>query len=267
MHDKKHNKGLNFGGFSGYYGAMSTNDGYGGFNYVGDFDYMNASTWTSPGGPGYQLGWCDTGYQNIASAAHAKSLAWIYDYGVMETANGHSFTLDSFLATSAWSLNQTWEVISYTEKHGQLFEKGSEYIQTNFNKAETVKFTGANWTGIAAVAIEMISYGAAGNTCTYGNAQYGNQMCLDQLKVKFAKTADLKHDKGNLLTPYQLQHHHQTAAHVAAAAHVAHVDASQAASHPAAHHTDTGYNSQLLSLGHDSGLTSQFHLPAVEHLA
>ena len=269
MQDKKHKgKGLNFTGQPGYYGAMSGHDGFGGFNYTGDFEYMNSSTWTKPGGPGYQIGWCDTGYQNIAAAAKTTGLAWIYDYGVMETASSHSFKLESFLATDSWSANQSWEIISYTESNGQLTEKGSMDIKTTFSKAETFKFKGADWKGIAAVAFEVLSYGSPGNTCSYGTAEYGLQMCLDQVKVKFSKKADLKHNGGNILTPYQLAHH-QAAAHVAVASHVAHVDSSHAAANAnsGVHHTDTGYHTQLFSLGHESGLTSQFHLPAVEHLA
>ncbi len=268
MHDKKHKgKGFNFTGFSGYYGTMSAHDGFGGFNYESDFLYMNSSTWTKPGGPGYVNGWCDTGYQNVAAAAKASGVAWIYDYGLMESASGHSFKLESFLAASSWSANQSWEVISYTDNNGSLTEKGSMDIKTTFSKAQTFKFKGADWKGIAAVAFEFLSYGSPGNTCSYGVASYGLQMVLDQVKVKFSKKADLKHDGGKLLSPYQM-HHNVAGAHVAAAAHVAHIDASHAANaNSAVHHTDTGYHSQLLSLGHDSGLTSQFHLPAVEHFA
>ncbi|HTT84948.1 MAG TPA: hypothetical protein VMF67_15840, partial [Rhizomicrobium sp.] len=222
MQDKKHKtKGLNFGGFSGYYGPMSGHDGYGGFDYVGDVSYMNASIWTKANGPGYELGWCDTGYQNIAQAAHTKSLGWIYEYGLMETASKHTFTLESFLATASWSYNQPWEVISYTEKNGALVQKGTMNITPTFSKAETITFKGKDWTGIAAIAFEIQGDGSAGNTCTYGTARYGYEMCIDKVKVKFAKKADLKHNASNLLTPYQL-HHHTAAAHVAAASQGAH---------------------------------------------
>ncbi len=267
--DKHHKKsrGLNFSGFSGYYGAMSAHDGYGGLAYSSDFMYMNQSCWTAPGGPGYINGWCDSGFQTIAADTRETSLAWIDKYGVMESADCHSFTLRSFMATSAWSANQSWEITSYIENNGQLVEKGSMEIKTTFSKAETFKFKGADWKGVAAIAFEMLSYGSPGNSCTYGPS-YGLQMCIDHLKVKFSKKADLKHTGGNLLTPYEL-HHHQKAAHVAAVSQVTHdiAAAHSGGDGSAAHHrTDTGYHSQLLTLGHDSGLTSQFHLPGVEHL-
>jgi hypothetical protein len=269
MNDSSHKgKGLNFGGFSGYYGLMSVHDGYGGFNYLADFEYMNASTWTSPGGWGYQYNWCDTGYQNISAEAKTASLGWVYQYGLMETANGHSFSLESFLAAASFSSNQSWELISYTENKGELIQKATMDLSLGYNEIDTVKLTGKNTKGfsnIAAVAFEMINYGSPGNSCTYGTAVYGYQMCIDDLKVKFSKKADLKHDNGKLLTPYQL-HHHTGAAHVAAASQMAHNVAAAYGGEPAAHHADAGYHSQLLSLEQESGLTGQFHLPAVEHL-
>jgi len=269
MHDKKHKtKGLNFSGFSGYYGAMSAHDGYGGFNYLDDVLYMNQSTWTKPDGAGYINGWCDTGYQNVAAAAKATSLAWIYEYGVMETDSSKTFTLESFLATASWSANEEWNVISYTESNGSLTEKGSQDIYVNFSKADTFKFKGKDWKGISAVAFSIVTEGSPGNTCTYGSAVYGVQMCIDQLKVKFAKKADLKHNGGNLQTPYMLHHQHN-AAHVAAISQATHdISATHLNNGSSSHHqTDSGYHSQLLSLSHDTGLTSQFHLPSVEHFA
>jgi hypothetical protein len=139
----------------------------------------------------------------------------------------------------------------------------------SYNQIDTVKLTGKNAKGfsnIAAVAFEMINYGSPGNSCTYGTAVYGYQMCIDDLKVKFSKKADLRQDSGKLLTPYQ-QHHHTAAAHVAAVSQIAHNAAAAHGAESAAHHTDPGYHSQLLSLEQESGLTGQFHLPAVEHLA
>jgi hypothetical protein len=270
MNDDNHKaKSLNFGGFSGYYGFMSAHNGYGGFNYLADFDYMNASTWTSPGGWGYQYNWCDTGYQNVSAAAKTTSLGWVYQFGLMETPNGHSFSLQSFLAAASFSVNQSWEVISYTESKGQLVQKATMDLSLSYNQVETVKFSGKNAKGfsnIAAVAFEMINYGSPGNSCTYGTAVYGYQMCIDDLKVKFSKKADLKHDNGKLLAPYQM-HHRMGASHVAAASQIAHNEAAVHGGGPAAHHADPAYHSQLLALEHDLGLTGQFHLPAVDHLA
>jgi hypothetical protein len=91
-------------------------------------------------------------------------------------------------------------------------------------------------------------------------------MCIDKLKVRFTKKADLKHS-GALPTPYQL-HHHSTAAHVTASPQQTHnvAAAHASATNPATQHVDAGSHSQLLSLSHDPGLTGQFQLPAVEHL-
>jgi hypothetical protein len=268
MQGKHHKKAevLNFSGFSGYYYWL---DGYGGFNYLDDFLVMNASTWTKSGGAGYVNGWCDTGYQNVAAAAHATSLAWIYDYGVMETASTHTFTLESFLAASSWSANQNWDVISYTESNGVLTEKGEKEITPTFSKAETFRFKGAGWKGIAAIAFSMVSLGSPGNTCTYGTAEEGYQLCIDRLKVKFSNKADLKHNGGNLLTPYMLNHQQHNAAHMASVSQAAHdLSATHAHDTTSSHHpTDSLYHTQLLSLGPDTGLTGQFHLPAVEHFA
>jgi hypothetical protein len=272
MLDKHHhNKGevLNFSGFSGYYGAMSAQDGYGGFNYLDDFLVMNASTWTKPDGVGYENGWCDTGYQNVAAAAKATSLAWIYEYGVMESYSSKTFALESFMATASWSANEAWDVISYTESNGYLTEKGEKEISVTFSKAQTVKFKGADWKGIAAIAFSLVSEGSPGNTCTYGTAEYGVQLCIDRLKVKFSNKADLRHNGGNLQTPYMLHHQQHNGAHVAAVSQAAHdISAAHWTDSNSAHpQTDGGYHSQLLSLGNDTGLTGQFHLPSVEHFA
>jgi hypothetical protein len=93
-------------------------------------------------------------------------------------------------------------------------------------------------------------------------------MCIDDVKATFSKKADLKHAGGKLLTPYQQHHHGAAAAHVAASAQMPHNAASPHAvtADAANHHTDGGYQSQLLSLEHETGMTGQFHLPAVEHL-
>lgn len=270
MDDKKlKGKALNFGGFSGYYGLMSAHDGYGGFNYLSDFEYMNASTWTKPGGRGYQLDWCDTGYQNICDKAKTTSLGWVYEYGLMESASKHSFSLESFMATVSWSDNQNWEVISYSLKHGTLVQKAVMDLTLSYDKTETIKLTGKEakeFSNIAAVAFSMTSLGSPGNSCTYGTANYGYQLCIAKMKVQFSTKADLKHDNGKLLTPY-MQHHQTPAGHVAAAAlhntATAHADGS---GHSASQNADAGYHSQLLSLTHDPGLTGQFHLPAIDHL-
>jgi hypothetical protein len=255
MNDGKHQAAaLNFGGFTGYYGLMSAHNGYGGFNYVGAFNYMNASMWTNPNGYGYQNDWCDTGYQNMSADAKSSSLGWIYEYGLMESASRHSFSLESLLATASFSDNQKWEIISYTEKHGSLVEKASMYVTLSYDKISDIKFTGKNAKGfsnIAAVAFQMASYGSPGNSCTYSTAVYGLQMAFDKVKVKFSTTADLKQNAGDLLTPYQLNHA-VAAGHSAVAPHnftAVHADAAD-------HHSHL----------HSPEPASLFGLPAIEHL-
>jgi len=262
-------KGLTFGGYTGYYGLMSAHNGYGGFNFLADVEYMNASTWTSPGGWGYQNGWCDSGYQNVSAAAKSNSLGWIYQYGLMESASGHTFSLESFLATVSWSLNQKWELISYTESKGVLVQKATMDLSLSYNQVETVKLTGKyakGFSNIAAVAFEMINYGTPGNSCTYGTAVYGYQMAIDDMKVKFSKKADLNYNNGKLLTPYLLNHH-ISAASVAAASRISHDESGGHLGEPGhTHQLNPEHHAQFLPPGHDPALTDQFHLPPVEHL-
>ena len=271
MH-KHHVKTLDLGNyqFSGYYGNL--NGSYGGLAFANDFLYLNQSTWTKPHGPGYQAGWCDTGYQNLAAGVPDTTIAVLnYEYGVIEAGTDHSFTLLSLMATDSWSKNQPWEFVSYTEQNGQLVFKASERITTTFSKAETIKLGSMGHKGdfanIAAVAFEMLSYGLPGNTCTYGTAQYGLQLCIDKIKYRVSKKADLKNDDGHLLTPYMRSHHHQSAPHITAPSpEQTHHDA---ASGPGRNATATlmshDYHAQLLSLEHSAALTDQFALPHPEH--
>ncbi len=271
--NKHHVKTLYFSGvfITGYYGLGSGIDGYGGFNYESDFLVMNQSTWTRPGGPGYVNGWCDTGYQNLAAAVPDTGIAWIYDYGVMETASHHSFTMLSLMATASWSKDQSWEINSYTEQNGQLVLKASDVVTATFSKAETIHLSSighkGDFTNIAAVAFEFLSYGSPGNTCTYGVASYGLQLCIDKIRYRWSKKADLKNDNGQLLTPYMKAHHHQSAPHIAALSpEQTHRDAASGSGHNAtAAHASHDYHDQLLSLGHNAALTDQFAMPHPEH--
>ncbi len=149
-----------------YYGNIDS-CGLGNFQFGGDVEYMCQSTWTKPGGPGYQLGWCDTGYQNLNTAAKDIGVGWVYDYGVMESSDSHSFTLLSFLAASSWSANQSWEIISYVDDNGMLQEKSSLEFKATFSKAETIK-PGKGFHNIAALAFEFLSYGSPGKPAPMG---------------------------------------------------------------------------------------------------
>lgn len=258
MNEGKLNRPLNFSGFKGYYGYMSYQDGYGGFNFTDNFLYMNQSNWTKPNGTGYQYGWCDTGYQNEAAMSGAKSLAWIYEYGAMESASGHSFTLKSMNVAASFSNDALWNVVSYTEKNGQLQVKAVDPLYVSYTGAYVALATlgqPGDFQHIAAVAFQMVTYGSPGNTCTYGYAVSGVQLALGNIKVKWSKTADLDTKGGKLMTPWMLQHPaHAAPSPGAVPSHGYPAAAPHAGIHPAA-----DVHALPSAPGHD------FHLPAVEH--
>lgn len=255
------NATLNFGGMPAYYNYMSYYQGYGGFNFFADFLYMNATTWTGPNGVGYLYGWCHTGYQNEAAMSSASSLGVIYQYGIMESASNHTFTLDSMNAAASFSKNAVWDVISYTLNNGSLYEKADDKLKVGF-KGEQVNFAtlggSDDFKNIAAVAFQLHSYGRPGDKCTYGYPVVGAELAIGNLKVTWSKNADLQNSNGRLPTPYLLHHQALAVPHVTAERHAAeggHDAAGSLGSHQ--YHQD--------SAGHDPGTGVQFHLPAVEH--
>lgn len=250
MSEFTHTKPLNFGGFKGYYNYMSYHDGYGGFDYSGNFLYMNQSNWTNPNGVGYLYGWCDTGYQNEAAMSGAKSLGWIYEYGAMESASGQSFTLKSMNVAASFSNDAVWNVISYTEHNGQLQVKAVDPLYVSYT-GEYVDLATLGQAGdfqhIAAVGFQMVSYGNPGNTCTYGYAVFGVQLAIGDVKVKWSKTADFDTTGGKLPTPWMLQHPSHLLPNPGAVLHTL----SDGGQH--AHDVHT------FAPGHD------FHVPPVDH--
>lgn len=258
MNEASHAKALNFGGFKGYYGYMSYYDGYGGFNYSDNFLYMNQSAWTKPNGPGYQAGWCDTGYQNEAAMSHAKSLAWIYEYGVMESASGHSFTLKGMNVAASFSNDAVWNIVSYTENNGQLQVKAVDPLDVSYTGAYVALATlgqPGDFQHIAAVAFQMVSYGNPGNTCTYGYGVVGVQLALGGFKVKWSKNADLDTHAGTLTTPWMLQHPIHVAPNPGAVVLDGHSDPGR--------HTDMRPIAEVHEMPPGSG--HDFQLPAIEH--
>lgn len=250
---------LNFGGMPGYYNYMSYYQGYGGFEFFADFLYMNATTWTSPNGFGYQYGWCDTGYQNEAAMSDATSLGVIYQYGIMESTSKHTFTLDSMNAASSFSKNAVWDVISYTEKNHSLYPKADDKLKVSFT-GEHVDFATLGQPGdfanIAAVAFSLHSYGRPGDKCTYGYPVVGGQLAIGNLSLTWSKKADLPDNNGGLRTPYLLHHPMLAAPQLNAVHH------GNSGGHGSTNSTDMHHYHQD-SAGHDPG--SQFHLPASEH--
>jgi len=249
---------LNFAGMPGYYNYMSYYQGYGGFDFFADFLYMNATTWTNPNGVGYQYGWCDTGYQNIATMSDATSLGVVYQYGIMESASKHTFTLTSMNAASSFDRGAVWDAISYTEKNGSLYPKAEDKFKVSFTGKEVNFATlgGADdFKNIAAVAFQLHSYGRPGDKCTYGFPVVGPELAIGNLKVTFSKKADMADKNGRVLTPYLL--HHLAPA-------VPHVTALHHGSGGQAPHSMDAHQYHQDSAGHDPG-NPQFHLPASEH--
>ena len=264
MDEVKHKERLNFSGFSGYYGFMSGHEGYGGFDYFSDFLYMNQSMWTNPNGSGYQYGWCDTGFQNEAALSNATSLGWVYQYGLMESASSMTFDLKSMNAAASFSNNAVWDIISYSEKHGQLQVKALDPLVVSYGGEHVTMNTlgkPGDFNHISAVAFQMVSYGSPGNTCTYGTPVMGVQLAIGDLKVKW-NTGSQAQRHGPLLSPYLLHHSmHQSAAHLTAAQHAA----QGSGDHPVSHHDSTVLHSGLAAPGHDSGTAMEFQLPMPEH--
>lgn len=246
---------LNFGGFPGYYNYMSYYQGYGGMNFFADFLYMNATTWTAPNGVGYLYGWCDTGYQNEVAMSGASSLGVIYQYGIMESASHHSFTLETMNAASSFDRHALWHVISYTEQGGSLVTKATDTLKVSYH-GEQVNLASLGGPGdfknIAAVAFQLVSYGRPGDKCTYGYPVVGPQLAIGDVALTWSKKADLPHGNGKLPTPYLLHHPAFAVPHLTASHH--------GVNSPTEHHQ---YHQD--SAGHDPGISSQFHLPAIEH--
>ena len=248
---------LNFDGFSGYYGYMSYHEGYGGFNWYADFLYMNDSTWTNANGVGYQYGWCDTGYQNEAAMSSASSLGWIYQYGLMESANGRTFALNSMNAAASFSKHAVWDIVSYTENNGSLYVKAMDELRVSYTGKHVKLATLGNpddFHNIAAVGFVLANYGKGGDTCTYGYPVVGAQLAIGDVKVTWSRKADLNNDHGKLLTPHLL--HHQVHA-------IPHATAAHHAGDPG--HGDAGHSNPHDPFGHHADVGAQFHLPATDH--
>jgi hypothetical protein len=266
---KHHSERLNFAG-SGYYGALSSEDGYGGFNYIDYMEYLNASYWNI-------LGWCYSGYQNVTDASKgATGCAYVYEDGLMESANlKETFSLTSMIAASAWDTDAVWYVNSYSYAHGALKLKASDTmtISQTATKIDFAKLGRAgDFKNISALTFQLKDMGSAGYGCTdtaYGGATYGVQFAFDALKVKWNGKIPTGGGHHKLVLPPGLaSHHHLVANPWGLDQHGAAQPDTGAANHnAAAHHAGSAYHSQLLSLSeHDPyGLTAQFHLTAPEH--
>lgn len=193
--------------------------------------------------------------------SNATSLGVIYQYGIMESASHHTFTLNSMNVAASFSKNAKWDVISYTEKNGSLFVKADDTFKVSYT-GKHVKLAALgnpdDFTNIAAVAFQLHSYGRPGNTCTYGYPVVGAELAIGDVKVTWSTKADLPDDNGRLPTPYLLHHAALAVPHVTAEHPTGNAGHSAAnSSNPHQYHQD--------SAGHDPGINQQFHLPAVEH--
>lgn len=268
----KHTKEtLGFNSFSGYYASIAS--GYGGFNW-GDIDYLNATFWQNE-----KTMWCDTGYQNVIHGA-GEAVTWNNNggtsYGLFESANvTESFTLKSMVAASAWETAQPFDFRTYTYKSGQGFVlKASDTVYLS-QTAQTLNFAKIGHPGDFKniVAVEIVSgTGKYGNTCSYGPYGYtlGNEMAFDNLKVVW--NGKIPKGGGKAITKGLAPHGHGHDGHIFAA-HIVFNEAHHATSgtglaESSGHSgTQAGFHGELLSLGDSSSgsLTTQFHLPAVEH--
>lgn len=266
---------LTFEGFSGYYGSVP--QGYGGLIWS-DVDYLNASYWQNE-----KTNWCDTGYQNVVDGnglAYTWGQQGAQSFGYFASPSpAHTFSLVSMVAASAWETNQPFTFISYVYKPVEGFVVKAEITLHLSQTAQKLVFADlpnlssqrADFQNISAVRIISGAQGGTyGNTCSYGQSQhtYGNELAFDDLQITW--NGGIPHGNGKMpahpLLP-GLRHGHGTpAAHLVGVQQAAHghaVNGPDAASH----HDASGYHTELMSLsGHDSvGLTTQFHLPAVEH--
>jgi hypothetical protein len=271
--NKHTNETLGFNGFHNYmgpyYGLMSQNDGYGGFDYSSDVLFMKRSTWTAPNGAGYKQFWCDTGYQN---ACPGKGEAWVYTSGIMESANPkETFSLGSMIAAASWSSDQPWLFSSYVYKDGALHLKTSDtvYIGQTAEKINFAKLGGGKaFQNIAAFSIQFVNYGQQGNDCNGSSTYYGRQLAFDDIKIRWngkIPGADAAGHHHMLVPPFLGHHQHPTAMPVGWGEHLPSHPHNETIARVFHQNTNGPYHSQLLALDHDTTLTAQFVLPQPEH--
>lgn len=266
---------LTFEGFSGYYGSVPA--GYGGLIWS-DVDYLNASYWQNE-----KTNWCDTGYQNVVdgnSLAYTWGQQGAQSFGYFASANPtHTFSLVSMVAASAWETNQPFTFISYVYKPVKGFEVKAKVTVDLSQTAQKLVFADllnltsqrGDFTNISAVRIISGAQGGTyGNTCSYGQSQhtYGNELAFDDVQIKWngGVPRGNGHALAHPLLPGLHHGHDAPTAHLVNTLQTAHAHAANGTG-TTSHHDASGYHSELMSLsGHDSaGLTTQFHLPAVEH--
>src|ERR1700722_4065273 len=262
---------LTFEGFSGYYGSVP--QGYGGFVWS-DVDYLNDSYWQN-----VKTEWCDTGYQNVLDG-NGLAYAWGKEdkqsYGYLRTNNiKETFSLVSMVAASAWDSKQPFTFNSYVYEPNKGFVKKASVVLYFGQTAQKLDFahlpvpTAVSHAFSNISALRIISQsGSYGNTCSYGSGHptYGNQLAFDDLVVKWngAIPHGARQQPGRPLLANQ--HHRGTPAAHVVNLHPTQPHAADDAS-AASHHATVGYHAELMSLPGENatGLTSQFHLPDVEH--
>jgi hypothetical protein len=263
---------LGFEGFNGYYGSLQ--QGYGGFDWS-SVSFLNESYWQN-----VKTNWCDTGFQNVLDGtglAYTSSPNNSQTYGYFRVENlKQTFNLVSMVAASGWETNQPFQIATYTYKPGVGFvlkEKANTQISVYLSQtAQTINFASLAkpkyFKDVSAVIIRGKT-GSYGNTCSYGpnDHTYGYQLAFDDLTVKWNKAGN---QKGQFTPEHPLishsQHHNSPMAHLlgnSQAPHAHVIDGPGVASS----HSGQNYHPELMSLtGHDpTGLTGQFHLPAMEH--
>jgi hypothetical protein len=258
---KKHHttEKVTFEGFTGYYGSVP--QGYGGFIWS-DVEYLNSSYWQD-----VKTDWCDTGYQNVLDGSGLAYTSGPVDnssYGYFRTENiKETFSLVSVVAASAWETNQPFIFIGYVyEPHKGFVQKASMtfYLsqtaqKIDFAQLSNLTSTSNPFSNISAVRIISHS-GTYGNTCSYGQGHptYGNELALDDLKVKW--NGKVPHKAGPPPAKPLLLSVHGTPVSEFVNPHSAQGNAAV-----------DGYHPELRSPpSHDTaGPAAQFHLPGVEH--
>lgn len=253
---------LNFNNFAGYYTNLYHSN-YGGFDWFNMME-LNGSMIDNV------LDYCDTGYNN---ALHGRGEGVTVGNGSAMYTYASTFNLKSGVFASAWEVNQP----VYIDTWANGTEKAS--IEVHLSQMATkIDFSkyGTDFQDINAITIWPVNKGGTGgSTCTYGHPTYGYQVAFDNLKITLNSGKGPHSEHGRPAFFQAFAHHHAThTANPFAALAMANPDGHTAAtglssSHHAPGQTGSGYHAELMSLDgaghHDTGLTSQFALPLIEH--
>jgi len=248
---------VNFNGFSGYYGYMST---YNGTKQGGGFDWSEIEYFTKAGINEFYPGE-KTGYNNdlhgtgVAFSLAEQNYSTGYGWGAFYSPTKETFSLKSGDFAAAWDSEQTVKFTTY---------KGTKVVASDYiTVAQTgtkINFAhyGKDFKNITKVRFETNNSYTTNTSSVYGK---GWQVVVDNLKAVWkGAIPGAHHNAGHHVT-------HGVLAAMASQAHgAAHTDAGNNGSNSVGgHHTDSGFHSVITNadgaLGHHSGgtLTAEFH--------